>query len=163
MLLWSLISEGELKLQMGVAVIALAMVACQTPTDPSDRESGDININITNNNGENQNQSGGGGQNACAGITGIPRVAITSTTFSGGKAKVGEPLIATLLDVQVPSTCNPTVVVTSVTPSVCNVPTTLSQNTREVRISPLSPGMCQANICIGSHLPCATLEIEVIA
>lgn len=152
-----------MRYQIGVALSMVALFACQPPTDPTPPQP--VTVTVTQIVGPNNSGNGSstpGADAACAGITGNASLAFTGGLFSGGKAKVNEPLHAQIGGLTIPSSCVPVV---SVDPSGPCSRLGTTQNPNDILVLPTAPGICTVSVCITNASPnrCAGNAVEVIA
>ena len=135
------------------------MLACQPPSTPTPPTNvSQVVIVGPNNSG---NGSGGSQDAACAGITGTPALTVFSGTFSGGKGKVGEPMLMRIEGLSIPSSCTPTV---NVDASGACVRLGSVQTVSQIMALPTSAGTCAVTACVAGVNPqkCAGNATQVI-
>lgn len=146
---------------LAVVLVTLAVVvlqACQPPSTPTPPTSVSQVVIVGPNNSGN-NSGGTGADAACAGITGTASLTVFSGTFSGGKGKVSEPILARVDGLSIPSSCAPVVEVTA--SGSCAKPTSIVQTVGQIIVLPNAVGLCSVSACVGQR--CAATALDVLA
>lgn len=140
----------------------LALVGCEGPTDPTPTLPSN-NQSVTVIVGPNNSGNGGntpGADAACAGITGNAFITYFSgNNFGGGKAKVGEILLARVDGLTIPSNCTPTV---DAHPNGQCAKLGSFHSVQQITLVPTAAGSCTLDVCVNGNKCAPAKSIDVM-